>query len=155
MGTNIQCSEQAQDALARQPTRQDSGYASARGSYSKPTGHGFDYGNTQGGRQTYNQNQPPPPPPPPYSRKQYDGQDSSPSDNSAQGQLARCNSTNDTQNRGSSPLSPTSAELLSYEKQAFQDRPNGKKAEPQRQEDDVTPKMKRRQPKVADAYRYV
>jgi len=54
--------------------------------------------------------------------------------------------------QGSSPLTPTSAEPLGHDIQKPHERSNRRKPEPLRQVDDVTPKLKRRQPKVADAY---
>lgn len=65
-------------------------------------------------------------------------------------------SSSDNQNcyqQDSSPLTPTSAESALHEHAFPNDRK--KKPAPLRQVDDITPKLKRRQPKVADAYRSV
>lgn len=151
--------EQPQDDFARRPSRQDSGYVSARGSYSSGPGIGFENANPRGSRQNYTQQQPPPPPPPPpRSRRPFDAVGGSLSDGSARDRARRHSSTHDVpvdgaHAHGNSPLSPTSAELLGLEKPAFLSEG---KVERQRQaEDDIDRKMKRRQPKVADAYRYV
>lgn len=89
-------------------------------------------------------------------RRQFDGTiDSPPSDGSGRAQVGPVGPCSDSQNgfqQGSSPLTPTSAESATYESTFTNDRK--KKPAPMRQVDDTTPKLKRRQPKVADAYRY-
>ncbi|RDW80603.1 hypothetical protein BP5796_05301 [Coleophoma crateriformis] len=139
------------------PQRQDSGYVSSKGSYT----NGIEPEIAQAHGSIRNprwQIPPPPPPPPPRSPSMHyrtDGVDDtlSPVDD-MQGE----NGSQDTINvpaQNVSPLTPVSSETIT------QDPPqrrkivrviSGKKAEPLRQEDDVTPKLKRNQPVVATAY---
>jgi len=93
-------------------------------------------------------------------RRQVDGAlDSPSSDGSGQFRVGASAASHEVQNngahQGSSPLTPTSAEGFAHENTVLSERKPIKKPAPLRQEDDVTPKLKRRQPKVADAYRYV
>lgn len=93
-------------------------------------------------------------------RRQVDGAlDSPSSDDSGHFRLGAGAAPHEVQNngahQGSSPLTPTSAEGGVHENTVLQERKAVKKLAPLRQVDDVTPKLKRRQPKVADAYRYV
>jgi hypothetical protein len=93
-------------------------------------------------------------------RRQVDGAlDSPSSDGSGQFRVGAGAASDDVQNNGayqdSSPLTPTSAEGFAHENTVLHERKVVKKPVPLRQVDDVTPKLKRRQPKVADAYRYV
>jgi hypothetical protein len=144
------CSIPINDANERRPSRQDSGYVSARGSYS---GHDYNHITGQGVANqfiSYGENRAPPPPPA-YPRKHQEGQLESPiSDGSTiSGQQHAWGGHDEKQDsQPATPLTPTSAELLGL-------LPNGRKPESQRQLDDVTPKLRRRQPKVADAYRLV
>jgi hypothetical protein len=93
-------------------------------------------------------------------RRQVDGSlDSPSSDGSGRFHNGVVAASQEIQNngvhQGSSPLTPTSAEGVTNENAALQERKTVKRPAPMRQVDDVTPKLKRRQPKVADAYRYV
>jgi len=93
-------------------------------------------------------------------RRQVDGAlDSPSSDDSGQFRVGSGTASYEVQNngahQGSSPLTPTSAEGFAHENTVLGERKAVKKPVPLRQVDDVTPKLKRRQPKVADAYRYV
>jgi hypothetical protein len=141
--------------------RQDSGYVSARGSCSNESRSGTDPTPFGDHRQSYNgNNPPPPPPPPPHMRRQVDGSlDSPSSDGSGRYHNGAGAASHDVQNNGaiqwSSPLTPTSAEAITHESTLSHERKAVKKPAPLRQVDDVTPKLRRRQPKVADAYRYV
>lgn len=151
--TKISFRERCPDHNARAPSRQDSGYASARGSYSNASTSTADYnGNFS---QPYNGNHPPPPPPLHLRKPLVRSVDSSPSDDPVRVHGRVSGTLHDIHANGihqaNSPMSPTSAEGC-YENNG---RKHGKKQEPMRQADDVTPKLKRRQPHVADAYRYV
>jgi len=157
----ISTSETSQDFYSRVPVRHDSGYASQRGSISHEGKNGSDYPTPYSEyRQSYNgSNPPPPPPPPPHMRRQVDGAlDSPSSDGSGQFRIGTAPYQHEVQSSGahqdSSPLTPTSAEGNGHEYTMTQERKVVAKPVPLRQVDDVTPKLKRRQPKVADAYRY-
>ncbi|KAI9736446.1 MAG: hypothetical protein M1818_006180 [Claussenomyces sp. TS43310] len=143
--------------------RQDSGYASSRGSHSKRLVHSQSQPQmVQSSRGNLREDHRPPPPPPRTLRRQMDGSFDSPdSDGSARDAAYRiyCGGVGVTDQNASvaaqdsvSPLTPTSAELLGQMPLASQEHNDGKPA-PLRQLDDVTPKLKKRQPKVADAYR--
>jgi hypothetical protein len=93
-------------------------------------------------------------------RRQVDGAlDSPSSDGSGQFRIGAGTYQQEAQingaHQGSSPLTPTSPEGNGHDYAVPHERKVVKKPAPLRQEDDVTPKLKRRQPKVADAYRYV
>lgn len=93
-------------------------------------------------------------------RRQVDGSlDSPSSDGSARFHNGASAGPHDIHNNGAhqggSPLTPTSAEGNGNEVSVLHERKPIKKPAPMRQVDDMTPKLKRRQPKVADAYRYV
>jgi hypothetical protein len=155
------CSGSVHESYVQLPGRQDSGYVSARGSVSKESSKAAENLNTYGEhRPSYNGSNPPPPPPPPprHMRRQMDGAlDSPPSDGSGRGYSVPGINPYDVRNgvrQGTSPLTPTSAEGVTSESTILRERKNGKKPEPLRQVDD-TLKSKRRQPQVADAYRYV
>lgn len=144
----------------RKTYRQDSGYSSARGSVINAAT------NSQHTMQTpsdhgYRRQDQRPPPPPPFHPRQLDGSFDSPeSDGSArdrmkQSDLVEANAVEqeaDDDEEPESPLSPTSAELLG-QLPGLGYGSNGRRPEPLRQMDDVTPKLKRRQPQVAEAYR--
>jgi len=158
---NMSYSDSVPETLGRHPMRHDSGYVSQRNSYSNGPASATDNSATYSDyRQTYNGSNPPPPPPPLHMRRHVDGPFDSPSSDGS----ARCHNgsgapthdiNNHVANQASSPITPTTAEASTHEGVPFKERKNGTKAPHLRQEDDVTPKLKRRQPKVADAYRCV
>lgn len=133
--------------------REDSGYSSARASYSSGSRSGFEHMDSL---PSHLQAQPPPPPPS-YMRRRIENSVESPlSSESGPEFLTRPgydgadNHVHVSKRQQSSPLTPISAEMLGYEVQPVEE---GKKPGPLRQIDDVTPKLRRRQPQVADAYR--
>jgi hypothetical protein len=142
----------------RKPGRQDSGYVSARGSYSNPSANGPDYFSAHcDRRQSYSANNPPPPPPA-HLRRQVDGPLGSPlSDSSGLGHAASTapRGSHNGRHQAKSPLTPTSSDTFANENKALSERNNGRKTETARQIDDVAQKIKQYQPKVAEAYRYV
>jgi hypothetical protein len=121
-----------------QPARNDSGYASSRGSNSN-------------GLVVNASNQPHSS----YSQPRVDGSIDTPSPQEETPVLSECqNSKSDENNEsGESPLTPTSAEILGKLIQPARKTSNGKKAESLRQADDTVRKPKRPQPVVAEAYR--
>jgi len=134
------------------PARQDSGYASARPSFS--SGHPPDFNKINSGRQNSWGSQFPPPPPPPQPRmRSFDAHSPASEGSMPSHHSARPNSkpNSKTTSPEESPLSPTSAMLLGELPATAEDR-YGKRKEPLRQDDDYFVK-KRPQPKIADAYR--
>ena len=137
------------------PKRKESGYNSvgAKNGVSATNGHGGEHTTwkRQSRSSTYDGSHdyapPPPPPPPPIPagfRKDHDSGSETKED--------------------SSPLSPTSREILGSlgapaepsKQRKIIGRISGKKnSEPTRQEDDVTPRYRKSQPVVEEAYRYV
>ncbi|RFU28265.1 hypothetical protein B7463_g8072, partial [Scytalidium lignicola] len=118
------------------PQRQDSGYFSARGSYS----NGSSSDGFIARRPSQWEGQPPPPPPRDFL-KRMDGAGDSPSPTAM-------SPTEVMQHPGTA----ISGEYTAKDLEQTQKRKDGKKPEPLRQEDDVTPRFKRSQPQVAEAY---
>jgi len=137
------------------PPRQDSGYVSARGSYSNGSGPAEPV--QQNGPQNLAQptfQSDPNQPPPGFCSSQNENKPPQQSEcrNSSEqvgADTTNSNGTNSTAESGNSPLSPTSAEIL------------GKLVQPTRKDSGDRPKseaarkIKRPQPIVADAYRFV
>jgi hypothetical protein len=121
------------------PLRQDSGYVSARGSYSN--GSVPNDFNRRRNSQLEGQQQPP------SHVKRIDTSVNATSKENISQKMDR-NQDSGTE-KSESPLSPTSAELLG---KLIDPPPKPKKSEPQRQVDDMV--RKKRQPVVAEAYRY-
>jgi hypothetical protein len=140
------------------PGRQDSGYVSARGSYSNPSANGPDYFSVHcDRRQSYSANNPPPPPPA-HLRGRVDGPFGSPlSDSSGLGHTSSTapRGSHNGRHQAKSPLTPTSSDTFANENRALFERNNGRKTETTRQIDDPAQRVKHSQPKVADAYKYV
>ncbi|KAH8808953.1 hypothetical protein F5884DRAFT_882836 [Xylogone sp. PMI_703] len=122
------------------PQRQDSGYFSSRGSYS----NGSSSDGLMTRRASQWEGQPPPPPPPRDFLKRIDGTGDTPSPTTISPLEAMQQSK-----------AGESSEYIAKDIHQAQKRSDGKKPEPLRQEDDVTPRFKRSQPQVAEAYRYV
>lgn len=134
--------------------RQDSGYVSARGSYSNPSANGPEIFSTR--RQSYSANNPPPPPPPPaHLRRQVDGQLESPQSNGPSPGHAPSIVPHNGRHQVKPPLTPTPTDILANENRVLHERSNGRKTETPRQIDDVITRTKNNQPKVAEAYKYV
>jgi hypothetical protein len=136
--------------------RQDSGYVSAHPSHSRD-----DYfANHWNG--SIHPPPPPPPRPPRLPKSRQSSIESPHSDNNedhAKYERRGSHPENNTSNgmetfEGDSPLTPTEAELLGHVPFA-PDENRDRKSEQMRQIDDVTPKFRRRQPRVEPAYRYV
>ncbi|KAL3427392.1 hypothetical protein PVAG01_00901 [Phlyctema vagabunda] len=137
------------------PQRQDSGYISSRGSYSNGSEANLQTGNgNQGQGQWHTPPPPPPPPPPPLSiHRRVDETNATPTSIDKQSQYMVAEQI--LMPSDSSPI-PALSDAKSKEPQPRRKIVrviSGKKSEPQRQADDVTPKFKRSQPVVAEAYR--
>lgn len=139
---------QSRDAVPRSangthPTREDSGYGSTKRSFSRDEGAT----NRQDGnrRRSAHDITPPPPPPPAHLRQHTEPSSPISEVTDLQSPWAKTEMEEEQEhNPDDSPLSPTSAELLG-------DLGNGKKS----RRDNTMSRMKRRQPKVESAYRYV
>lgn len=137
-----------------QQYRKDHRYGSTRGTYHENSGSKRRQNSgSHNHRKPWKGNAHPPPPPPLKTlRNQNDGGLDSPVSQNSLQQYTREGTVplEDFPEPGSSPLSPTSAELLGHlpASQVNEDQQDSKK------NTDGGPKLKRKQPKVADAYRY-
>ena len=127
------------------PIRQDSGYVSARGSYSNDSGQ-IGYSRHRTSEMEIQQ-------PPPHIRR-IDGVADSPSSGENTPHKIEPSLDKTGTEKSDSPLTPTSAEILGKLAQTRKSS-NGKKPEPMRQVDDMVRKYRRPQPVVAEAYRYM
>ena len=131
------------------PKRKDSGYPNGgtKNGVKSTNGNGGGNGVRNDTRST-SHDHPPPPPPPPFAPSGYKKDQDSGSETK----------------EDSSPLSPTSREILGQlgapaeppkPRKIIRVISGRKNTEPMRQEDDVTPRYRRSQPRVEEAYRYV
>lgn len=131
--------------------RQDSGYGSQTGSYIGQD----DYAHYVDERQLFDADRVPPPPPgpPPSARgRPHYATDSPLSDHSDRHYPTISDDTQNGFQQGSSPLTPQSAGMAIQESPRANDRKRS--ATSSRQADDNALRYKRRQPVVAEAYRY-